>query len=558
MAHAYNLRSSKFDQEKFNTLLHEIFPSKYMKDKLAKPESEPSDSDFETESEDEDDDDEDEDEDEDESDFTDDSINVNITFTVNHESDDEVPDEKTTEFLEQVEKMGESLSIYKELPMYKKMVKTHQELSQKSKEAKAKHEKKEKKKNEDTFETLLKNKPMNDVKYFQGLTLEEQGQMLAKLTSLRELDKQNKPNSIKLLESEIPDEYKLIAFQKMSQLKKGSDGDIGKIRVWLDGFMKIPFGKYHTLPISLKDGTELCHAFLEKAKQQLDDSTYGLQDAKTQIIQYIGRLISNPQSTGTAIAIEGPMGTGKTTLVKEGISTILKRPFAFIALGGATDSSTFDGHMITYEGSVWGQIVDILMKCKCMNPVFYFDELDKVSETPKGDEIISILTHLTDPAQNSVFQDKYFTGVDLDLSRCLFVFSYNDRTKINPILRDRMYVIKTEGYTTEQKCIIAKNYLTKTIRQNISFSEQEVVFEDAAIKCIIECYTGEEKGVRNLKRCLETIYSKLNLFRLMKPDTNLFNTDLPLTVTFPYTVTIETVRLLLKLEEVKSYTMMYM
>ncbi len=165
---------------------------------------------------------------------------------------------------------------------------------------------------------------------------------------------------------------------------------------------------------------------------------------------------------------------------------------------------------------------------------------------------------MTDPDQNSVFQDKYFTGVDLDLSRCLFVFSYNDRTKINPILRDRMYVIKTEGYTTEQKSIIAKNYLTKAIRQNISFSEQEVVFEDAAIKYIIECYTGEEKGVRNLKRCLETIYSKLNLFRLMKPDANLFNTDLPLTVTFPYTVTPETVRLLLKLEEVKSYHMMYM
>jgi ATP-dependent Lon protease len=120
-----------------------------------------------------------------------------------------------------------------------------------------------------------------------------------------------------------------------------------------------------------------------------------------------------------------------------------------------------------------------------------------------------------------------------------------------------MYVIKTEGYTTEQKCIIAKNYLIKTIRQNISFSEQDVMFEDSAIKYIIECYTGEEKGVRNLKRCLETIYSKLNLFRLMKPDSNLFNTDLPLTVTFPYTVTSETVRLLLKIEEVKSYTMMY-
>ena len=236
----------------------------------------------------------------------------------------------------------------------------------------------------------------------------------------------------------------------------------------------------------------------------------------------------------------------------------MQRPFAFIALGGATDSSTFDGHMITYEGSIWGQIVDILMKCQCMNPVFYFDELDKVSETPKGEEIIGILTHLTDTSQNDSFQDKYFNGVTLDLSRCLFVFSYNDRSKVNPILRDRMYVIKTEGYSTPQKTIIAKQYLSKAIRQNISFSEEEVIFTDQAIQYIIDHFTGDEKGVRNLKRSLETIYSKLNLFRLMRPGTNLFTSDLPLSVSFPYTVTPDTVRLLLKIDEVKTSSMMYL
>ena len=98
----------------------------------------------------------------------------------------------------------------------------------------------------------------------------------------------------------------------------------------------------------------------------------------------------------------------KTTLVKKGISKILNRPFEFIALGGATDSSFLEGHSYTYEGSTWGHIVEILLRSKCMNPVIYFDELDKVSDTPKGEEIIGILTHLTDTAQNTQFHDKYF------------------------------------------------------------------------------------------------------------------------------------------------------
>ena len=110
------------------------------------------------------------------------------------------------------------------------------------------------------------------------------------------------------------------------------------------------------------------------------------------------------QSQGNVLAIQGPMGNGKTTLVKEGIAKAINRPFAFIALGGASDSSFFDGHSYTYEGSHWGRIVDILIESKCMNPIIYFDELDKISES-KGDEIIRLLTHLTDPSQNTLFQD---------------------------------------------------------------------------------------------------------------------------------------------------------
>ena len=129
----------------------------------------------------------------------------------------------------------------------------------------------------------------------------------------------------------------------------------------------------------------------------------------------IGKWIKNPMSQGNVLALQGPMGNGKTTLVKDGIAKALGRPFAFISLGGASDSSYLNGHSLTYEGSVWGRIVDILIKSKCMKPVIYFDELDKVSDTNHGEEIIGILTHLTDPSQNSEFSDKYFSGIKLFL-----------------------------------------------------------------------------------------------------------------------------------------------
>jgi len=269
-------------------------------------------------------------------------------------------------------------------------------------------------------------------------------------------------------------------------------------------------------------------------------------------MQMIGQLITNPNAIGSTIAIHGPMGTGKTTLVKEGISKILNRPFAFIALGGATDSCFLEGHSYTYEGSTWGKIVQILVDSKCMNPVIYFDELDKISDTPKGEEIIGILTHLTDSSQNSQFHDKYFAEVDFDLSKCLFIFSYNDESKINPILRDRMYRICTKGYDQKQKTTISNQYLLPSIRNQVKFEAGDIIIADEALSHIIDNLCNKEDGVRNLKRCLEIIYTKLNLYRLMKPGSNLFEQEMSLNVTFPFTVTKSIVDKLIKNKEENS------
>jgi ATP-dependent Lon protease len=241
-------------------------------------------------------------------------------------------------------------------------------------------------------------------------------------------------------------------------------------------------------------------------------------EAKTHILQVIGKWIRKPDSMGNVLAIQGPMGNGKTTLIKNGIAKSLDRPFEFVALGGASDSAFFEGHSYTYEGSRWGRIVDILHKCGSMNPIICFDELDKVSDTPKGDEIINMLIHMTDSSQNSKFQDNYFPGIDIDLSKVLFIFSFNDESKINRILKDRMYVIRTKGYDTKDKLQIARNYLLPEIYELFDYTKDDIIFTNDILTSIISTYTAGEEGVRNLKRCLESIVSTLNIYHLTKSD----------------------------------------
>jgi ATP-dependent Lon protease len=352
-----------------------------------------------------------------------------------------------------------------------------------------------------------------------------------------------------------------VALQKLNVLRSMEPGDpeYYKIKNWVDTFMKIPFGTYKNLSVNIADGIEKCNEFMEGAMTTLNECVYGLEEAKMQIMQMLGQWISNPGALGSAIAIHGPMGSGKTSLVKDGISKIMGREFAFISLGGGGDSSFLEGHSYTYEGSTWGKIVQILIDSKCMNPVIYFDELDKVSDTPRGQEIIGILTHLTDLTQNSQFHDKYFSEIDFDLSKCLFIFSYNDASLINPILRDRMYHIQTKGYEVKDKLIIARNYLLPKIREQVKFLESDIVISDATVEHLISnsAFTKEESGVRNLKRCLEIIYTKLNLFRLVKSDSAIF-TKTNIKVAFPMTVTVKDLDALIKTDTKQNQSLLAM
>lgn len=398
-----------------------------------------------------------------------------------------------------------------------------------------------------------------ELKYFSTLKHEKQLEILRNMQSRLQLSKSGIPMRFQIMEHARDPEIQrtaLMKFEAISAMEAGSP-EYFKMSNWLDGFMRIPFGTYHKLPVSLSDGDIKCRDFMLKVKSGLDRAVFGQDEAKMQIMQFIAQWIANPCGTGNVLAIHGPAGVGKTMLIKEGVAAALGRPFHFIALGGATDSAHLEGHSYTYEGSIWGRLVDILISSKCMNPVIFFDELDKVSETPKGDEIINILMHLTDSAQNERICDKYFAGIPLDFSKCLFFFSMNDITKVNPILLDRAYVLSIKQPDVKSKITIARDYLMMDMLKNLSLRATDIIVPDETIRHIISEYTKNEQGVRELKRCLQTILSKINMLRFMN------NKELPFYIAgfkLPFTVSVEHVKKFLVLPEVhhnESVSRMY-
>ena len=382
--------------------------------------------------------------------------------------------------------------------------------------------------------------------FFINLDNQEKEYYLLIENSIRDHNKMDIPLRFKILDKDINLENKAIIIKKIDDHNKSKfslGGENNKFNNWLTGLLKVPFGEYKYLPITKENTKEEICDYLLKSKKILDEAVFGHTTTKNQIIQLITQWITNPEAGGNVIGIQGPMGNGKTTLIKEGVSKAVDRPFAFITLGGCSDAAFLEGHHYTYEGSMWGRVVDILIQSQCMNPIFYFDELDKVSQTKRGDEIINMLIHLTDSSQNTEFQDKYFSGINIDLSKSIFIFSFNDPAKISPILLDRLLVIKTDGFEKEDKIAIAKDYLLPGLFTNIGLDQEKVEFSDGVLGHIMEKYT-DENGVRTLKRCLELTISKLNVLLLTK-GTDLFSYDINIDET-PIKLTNDNIDTLLK------------
>lgn len=310
----------------------------------------------------------------------------------------------------------------------------------------------------------------------------------------------------------IPEPCKELYMNYCTQLSRmePSNGEYFKLNQWKEAFEKIPFGKYLSFPFETMDHDAKC-AFINESREQLDSMIYGHSTAKDEIICILVKWLMNPQFSGQVIGLHGNPGCGKTLLGRTALGAILQRPVHYISLAGMAEGAFLDGFDYTYEGARWGKVVDGVLQSKCMNPILFFDELDKVSESKVGYEIIGKLINLTDKNQNNSFMDRYFHGVPFDLSKTVIIFSFNDITKIDKILLDRIKVIQMQDFSPTDKYELFKGHLLKDIMSENNFKENEVSFsKDTINEMILRC---PEPGVRNLKRLLDTVLMKLNVLR---------------------------------------------
>ena len=384
----------------------------------------------------------------------------------------------------------------------------------------------------------------DQIDQFKGLTEVKQKQMIEALEKKSTAAASEQPLMFKILSMSLPTETQAMVLNKYNNLQ-GLDpgsGEYFKLRAWLEKLTSVPFGLYKDIPVKLEDGTDACGAFMDRARRCMVDAIYGQEEAKLQILQFIASKIANPSARGMSLLLVGPPGIGKTSLIKNGIAKALDWPFQFISLGGDSDATTYTGHQLVYESSHCGKIVNSFVAAKSMSMVLMFDELDKISGTPKGEEVQNMLIHLTDPVQNGDFEDKYLSGVPIDLSKVMFVFSGNDITKIDRVLLDRMIVIELQGYSSKEKLAIAEQYLVPAALKEVNLTEK-VGISSEVLQHVIEEYAKEEKGVRQLKRCVEGIIQKINMLRI-------FNSkDLPFHIkdfSLPFVVKKEHIQLFLK------------
>ena len=299
----------------------------------------------------------------------------------------------------------------------------------------------------------------------------------------------------KIKETNLPD-YALEKIRKeVSRLKKlpSASPDYTVIRNYLDLALSLPWNKKEESEIDIK-----------KAAQILNDDHYGMEKIKDRIIEYLAVLKLTKKSKGPILCFVGPPGVGKTSVVQS-IARATNRKFVRMSLGGIHDEAEIRGHRKTYVGAMTGRILSNLQIAKTSNPVFLFDEIDKLASDYKGDPA-SALLEVLDPEQNSTFRDN-FLEMPFDLSDVIFVCTANTTDTIPKPLLDRMELIELSGYTDYEKLQIAKNFIIKKVEVNNGLAPNTISIKNDAIKTIIEEYT-RESGVRNLEREISNVVRK--------------------------------------------------
>jgi endopeptidase La len=315
----------------------------------------------------------------------------------------------------------------------------------------------------------------------------------------------------------IPSSVRALTLEKIEEMKSFNN-DYYKQLTFVKHILNYPWSSssddifYKTI----NSDSEKCAIYLNQIEDKLKNLSYGHTEAKKNLLQTIGKWISNPSSQGTCFGLVGPPGVGKTLLAKS-ISSALDIPFGEITLGGQNDGEILHGHGYTYSGSQPGLIIKKMVEMGKSRCVLYFDELDKAcSKHGSINEITSILIHLTDPNMNKTFQDRFFQGIDFPLDKIIMIFSYNDPNLVDPILLDRLKQIEVSAYTINEKIKIVKEFIIPEVAKSIGLQNEEWIhINEELIEWIIENYTNEA-GVRSIKRKIEQIFLTLNLDKIHK------------------------------------------
>lgn len=285
-------------------------------------------------------------------------------------------------------------------------------------------------------------------------------------------------------------EKEIDKFSKISSMSP----DVSVSRNYLDTIFSLPWNK------ETKDKLDIV-----KAQAILDEDHYGLEKVKERILEYLAIRTLAKSLKGPIICLVGPPGTGKTSIVKS-IARALNRKFVRISLGGVRDEAEIRGHRRTYVGSIPGRIINGVKEAQTKNPVFLFDEIDKMAADYKGDPASAMLEVL-DPEQNKDFVDHYLE-IPFDLSKILFVTTANSLSNIPRPLLDRMEVIEVSGYIEEEKLNIAKQYLLPKQIKEHALKENFIKMDDETLRSIINHYT-REAGVRTLERTIGKVCRKI-------------------------------------------------
>lgn len=278
------------------------------------------------------------------------------------------------------------------------------------------------------------------------------------------------------------------AFDKELKRAKRTNPQVAEYSVllnYLELMLDLPWGVYTEDNFDLKN-----------VRGVLDEDHYSLNKVKKRIIEHLAVLKLKGDMKAPIICLVGPPGVGKTSLGRS-VARALKRNFVRVSLGGLHDESEIRGHRKTYIGAMPGRIIKSLKKAESSNPVFILDEIDKIGKDFRGDPS-SALLEVLDPEQNSTFYDNYLDQ-EYDLSKVLFIATANSLSTIQPALRDRMEIIPIEGYSAEEKVMIAKNHLIPKLLEEHGLVKGDVKLKDDILHFIIGKYT-KESGVRNLNR----------------------------------------------------------